>query len=100
MSVDLTGPNVIWTVLDEDEEPIFTVLELEEDDHPVGIAWVAPEGDEDHEHLVKLSLTEASEMCSALLEVVVSRMHKEVEHWKRVANAASPPPPKSKQRGW
>jgi hypothetical protein len=95
---DLTGPQVVWTVLDEDEEPLLTVSELEEDDHPVSIMWPGHEDDFSDYRSVKLTLTEAGEMCSALLEVINSRMHKEVEHWKRVADAASPQSPK--RRGW
>jgi hypothetical protein len=82
----------VWAVNDLDGDMILSVMEMEEDDHPVGVRIDGK--------VVQLSLTEAGEMCSALLEVVNSHLAKEVEHMRRVAAAASPTPPQTKRRGW
>lgn len=98
MSVDMTGPEVVWTILDKDEEPILTVFERADEDHPVAVGW---SDGEDGGHSVYLTLTEAGEMCSALLECINSRLAKEVLMMKRVTEAAVNPrhaPPK--RRGW
>jgi hypothetical protein len=80
----------VWAVNNLDGDMILSVMAMEEDDHPVGVRIDG--------NVVQLSMTEAGEMCSALLEVINSRLHKEVDHWKRVAEAAAPP--KTKRRGW
>jgi hypothetical protein len=89
----------VWTILDQDEEPILTVFERDDDDHPVGVGW---SDGEDGGHEVYLTLTEAGEMCSALLEVVNSRLAKEVQMMRLVTEAAVNPrrEPAPRRRGW
>ncbi len=80
----------VWAVQDSDERDLLAIIESDVDDHPVVIQM--------DNRMVHLSLVEASEMASVLLEVTTKRLKSEVDHWKRVAEAATPP--KTKRRGW
>jgi len=80
----------VWAVQDSDESDLLTIIESDVDDHPVVIQMDG--------RMVHLTLVEANEMASVLMEVTTKRMKSEIEHWKRVAEAASPP--KTKRRGW